>query len=53
MLGRGYSVTRKHGAGEALTDAVKLAPGDVVDTRLSRGSFTARVESVEPGEAAP
>ena len=53
VLGRGYSVTRKQGAAQALTDAATLALGEQVETRLSRGSFIARVESVEPGEAAP
>ena len=49
VLGRGYSVT--HGAsGEALTDAARVAVGDVIDTRLASGRLRSRVEDVEPGE---
>lgn len=48
VLARGYAIARKPGALEALTDARHLAPGDEVETRLARGAFRARVESVEP-----
>jgi len=49
VLARGYSVTQK-AAGAPLTDARELLPGDEVETRLARGSFRARVESVRAVE---
>jgi exodeoxyribonuclease VII large subunit len=50
VLARGYSLTRREGTGETLTDAALLAPGERVETRLARGSFRARVESVRPAD---
>jgi len=50
VLARGYSVTTKDGA--AVVDAGSLASGDVLTTRLSRGSVVSRVESVDGDEGA-
>jgi len=50
VLSRGYSLTRR-ADGSALRDAAALAPGEEVETRLARGSFIARVESVHPAPA--
>ncbi len=52
VLGRGYSLTKREGAQTPLLDATKLALGDRVETRLSRGSFRSRVEEVDD-ESAP
>ncbi len=49
VLGRGYSLTRRRGEGLPLIDAGRLASGDEVETVLRRGSFVARVSSVDPG----
>lgn len=46
VLARGYSLTTRDGA--VVDDAAGLAPGDLVRTRLARGSFEARVERVDP-----
>ncbi len=45
-LARGYAIVAKDGA--AIRDAAALAPGDEVTARLMRGTFGARVESVQP-----
>jgi exodeoxyribonuclease VII large subunit len=50
VLARGYAITRR-ADGAALTDAAELRPGEAVETRLARGSFLSRVESVSPAEA--
>src|SRR5262249_23891069 len=50
VLARGYAIAHKVDGGAALTDASTLAPGAEVETRLARGSFRARVESVRPPE---
>ena len=47
-LKRGFSITR-HG-GKALKDAGELTVGDVVETQLESGTFTARVEEIRPPE---
>ncbi len=49
VLERGYSITTGEGTSPVL-DASKVTEGDRVTTRLARGSFTSRVESVEPEE---
>ena len=46
VLGRGYSVTRRAADGRALTDAGDVGAGDRIETRLARGSLSARVEAV-------
>lgn len=43
-LDRGYAIVTKDGA--AVHDAAALAAGDVVNARVKRGTFAARVESV-------
>jgi exodeoxyribonuclease VII large subunit len=53
VLARGYSLTQ-HGDGDGpagpttLRDAASVRPGDLVRTRLARGSIVSRVERVEP-----
>ncbi len=47
VLARGFSLTHMIGEREPLLDAARLSAGDEVETRLARGSFTARVETVE------
>ncbi|MEQ1893482.1 MAG: hypothetical protein ABL998_13120 [Planctomycetota bacterium] len=51
VLARGYSITRRVDDGKAVVDAGALTPGTELETRLHRGSFRARVESVELPEA--
>ena len=46
LLARGYSITLKDG--KPVKDAARVAPGDVVETRLQHGSFGAVVQSVTP-----
>jgi exodeoxyribonuclease VII large subunit len=51
VLTRGYSVTLDE-SGEAVTDANKLVPGEIIRTRLQRGEVESVVQetrrSVEP-----
>jgi len=47
-LSRGYAIVLD-GDGKALTDASKLDQGDAIQGRLSKGTFTATVESVDKG----
>jgi exodeoxyribonuclease VII large subunit len=49
VLKRGYSITTKGKKGAAIKDAGELKPGDTVKTKLNRGAFTSKVESVEGG----
>jgi exodeoxyribonuclease VII large subunit len=44
-LARGYAIVTKDGV--VVRDAALLAPGDVVTARVTRGTFGARVESVD------
>lgn len=53
ILGRGYSLTRRAESTALTKDASELAPGDLVETRLSRGSFTSKVVEIRPGAATP
>ncbi len=53
VLGRGYSVTRKRGEKGAVRAAATLRPGDEVETRLSEGSFLARVLEVDAPDEGP
>lgn len=46
VLARGYSLARRAGDGAFLTKTEGLAPGDLIETRLSRGSFTSRVVDI-------
>lgn len=43
ILARGYSIARRADSERFLTNAADLAPGDIVETRLSNGEFTSRV----------
>jgi exodeoxyribonuclease VII large subunit len=52
VLGRGYAIVRRAEGGSALVDAGALAPGDALETKLARGSFRSRVESVQPESGA-
>lgn len=47
VLERGYSITQSED-GSVLRDCGQVQVGDVVRTRLHRGTITTRVESVEP-----
>jgi exodeoxyribonuclease VII large subunit len=53
ILARGYSLARKAGSAQFLTDSRAVAPGDQVETRLSRGSFVSRVEAVRADGEGP
>ncbi|HEY2474675.1 MAG TPA: exodeoxyribonuclease VII large subunit [Candidatus Cybelea sp.] len=44
-LARGYAIVTKDGV--AVLDAATLAPGDAVTARVQRGTFDARVETVQ------
>ena len=46
ILGRGYSITTKLPDGVIVKDAAVLKQGDLVETRLGKGSFRGRVEEV-------
>ncbi|MFN0205184.1 MAG: exodeoxyribonuclease VII large subunit [Planctomycetota bacterium] len=48
ILARGYSIARRAGSPQFLTKAGELAPGDIVETRLSSGEFTSRVLEIRP-----
>ena len=45
-LKRGFSITRC--GGKAVKDVGELTPGQVVETQLESGTFTARVEEIHP-----
>jgi exodeoxyribonuclease VII large subunit len=47
ILARGYSITTRLGAAQALRDAAELAPGDVLSTRLARGRVESSVTRIE------
>ncbi len=47
VLDRGFSFTTREGQGAALRDSAGLGPGELVRTRLARGSFVSRVEDGE------
>jgi exodeoxyribonuclease VII large subunit len=51
-LARGYAILRRAPEGEVIRDAAQVAEGDLVEARLGRGSFTARVEGVDGVQAA-
>lgn len=48
ILSRGYSLARKEGESRFLTDVAQLQEGDIVETRLQKGSFCSRVERIDP-----
>ncbi len=47
VLERGYSLTRRHPEGTIVRHAEDVRPGDRIETLLSRGRLTSRVENVE------
>ena len=47
ILGRGYSINFKLPEKKVLKDTRVLKKGDMVETRLSKGSFKSRVEEIE------
>ncbi len=47
ILGRGYSINFKLPEKKVLKDTKILKKGDMVETRLSKGSFKSRVEEIE------
>ncbi|HUG71337.1 MAG TPA: exodeoxyribonuclease VII large subunit, partial [Pirellulaceae bacterium] len=50
VLGRGYSVTQHASAGRLLTDAGSVSAGELIITRLARGTLTSRIETTETDE---
>jgi exodeoxyribonuclease VII large subunit len=50
-LARGYAILRRSPTGEVIRDGAHVAKGDLIEARLGRGGFTARVESVQTREA--
>lgn len=50
VLQRGYSLTLA--AGQVVTDAARVASGDLLETRLAKGRVFSRVERVERGPPA-
>ncbi|MEP7122769.1 MAG: exodeoxyribonuclease VII large subunit [Byssovorax sp.] len=52
VLGRGYAIV--HGpAGAAIHDAAEVTPGDIVNVRVHRGTFTAGVLATSPPPEPP
>jgi len=49
-LERGYSITRRAEDGILLHDAAKIAPGELIETRLARGGLLSRVEKCMTGK---
>lgn len=49
VLARGYGIVLSDG--QVMKDAADLAPGDLLDIRLSQGQVRARVENDDDGEA--
>lgn len=47
VLGRGYAIVQ-NAAGAAVRDAAEVTPGDSVNVRVHRGTFTARVVATAP-----
>jgi exonuclease VII large subunit len=50
VLARGYSVTTREGEAAALKDVADVSTGDIIRSRLDRGSLVSRVEEVSDGE---
>jgi exodeoxyribonuclease VII large subunit len=49
LMARGWSVTRRAGAAEALRSVAGLAAGDPLETLLADGRITSRVERIDHG----
>jgi len=50
VLGRGYSFTRRVSDGRIIKDAGDLREGEMVRTRLARGSFSSTVTGIQAEE---
>ncbi len=50
VLGRGYSLTQATNSGDLITDAMTVETGDVITTRLAKGTLTSRIESITTEE---
>ena len=48
VLGRGYSITLDQSGREVLRDARRVAVGEVITTRLRRGTLLSRVSELQP-----
>jgi len=53
VLRRGYSLTMRAGDGQILRDAADTSQGDVIATRLMRGSLLSRVERIDTDSSHP
>lgn len=49
ILSRGYSITKKLPDGKIITDAGRVTTGDLISTRLSKGTIISRVEGSDSG----
>jgi exodeoxyribonuclease VII large subunit len=47
VLGRGYSLTQRAADGQIIRSADNLEVGDLITTKLERGSVTSRVEKID------
>jgi len=47
ILNRGYSVTVRFPSGGIIKNSAALAKGDVIQTRLGKGTVKSKVEEVE------
>lgn len=47
VLGRGYSVTQRASDGRLVIDAAAVSVGEMITTRLARGTLTSRIEATE------
>jgi exodeoxyribonuclease VII large subunit len=50
VLSRGYSVTRREPVGDVVTDVTSLEAGQLINTRLAKGSVISRVEETKLDE---
>lgn len=50
VLGRGYSVTQQSSDGRLVTDAGTVSAGELITTRLARGTLTSRIEAIAINE---
>jgi exodeoxyribonuclease VII large subunit len=51
VLSRGYSVTRREPVGDVVTDVTSLEAGQLINTRLAKGSVISRVEETKLDES--
>ena len=50
VLSRGYSVTRLEPVGDVVRDATSLVAGQLINTRLAKGSVISRVQETKSDE---